>query len=349
MRWYDREPMAVWLPLSAVAAATVQTVAYTGYKLFYNSFGVRPEEVGYDYASLFPRTAYQLALIIALGLLLLSIGSLVIAFYAGIGKPIWDDLRRPAGTVTAGGRAAGAIFVALCVTTAIARITGLNALWVLIGSIALILGLGHAHARAQGTPQHSLLSETLTARTYRGPRRIVLLLCAAFVPVLDASVGRDAASLLVLVAILYVIDRVLPVVDDDGIGHARGGGTSAWLRRTGVLLAAGAVAFAFLAVLPSILDASKIDSKVRQVRVGQRLSYSLLNPLTLAEPRADLVTVRWIAQNPPPPFAGRRSINLTYFGQSGGTAVFYRPENGLIYRMPSAAVEIEAGAMSLLP
>jgi hypothetical protein len=53
-RWYEREPIAVFVPLSVLAATVLQTIAYTGYKLFYNSLGVRPEEVGYDYASLFP-------------------------------------------------------------------------------------------------------------------------------------------------------------------------------------------------------------------------------------------------------------------------------------------------------
>src|SRR4051794_10077135 len=70
-RWYDREPLKLWLPLSAVAATAAQTIAYVGYKLFYNSFGVRPEEVGYDYASLLPRTAFQLALLLAAALLFL--------------------------------------------------------------------------------------------------------------------------------------------------------------------------------------------------------------------------------------------------------------------------------------
>src|SRR6266542_5020036 len=103
--WYDREPFVVWLPLSALAAGVVQTVAYTGYKFFYNAFGVKPEEVGYDYTSLLPRTAFQLALLVSAVLAIIGLLSFGFAFYAAIGKPFVDDWResRPSSLVQSHG------------------------------------------------------------------------------------------------------------------------------------------------------------------------------------------------------------------------------------------------------
>jgi hypothetical protein len=92
-RWYEREPIAVFVPLSVLAATVLQTIAYTGYKLFYNSLGVRPEEVGYDYASLFPRTAIPLAIILSVGLLILATASLAAAAYGGIGYAMVQSWR----------------------------------------------------------------------------------------------------------------------------------------------------------------------------------------------------------------------------------------------------------------
>jgi hypothetical protein len=86
--WYDREPFVVWLPFSALAAGVVQTVAYTGYKFFYNTFGVRPEEVGYDYTLLLPRTAFQLALLVSGVLALVGLLSFGFAFYAAHWKAV---------------------------------------------------------------------------------------------------------------------------------------------------------------------------------------------------------------------------------------------------------------------
>jgi hypothetical protein len=113
-RWYDREPLSIWLPLAAVAGGTVQTVAYVGYKLFYNSFGVRPEEVGYEYTSLIPRTAFQLALISSGVIAFLGLLSLSAAFYGGMLKPMFDDWRasrRPQPETDDGATRAGGLLL----------------------------------------------------------------------------------------------------------------------------------------------------------------------------------------------------------------------------------------------
>jgi hypothetical protein len=349
-RWYDREPLKLWLPLSAVAATAVQTIAYVGYKLFYNSFGVRPEEVGYDYASLLPRTAFQLALLLAAALLFLCALSLILACYAVTLKPFfsgWSGTRRSTGD-----RAAVASLAAMVLSIAVAAIVGNRHFWlILCASGAVVLVIDHSLARSAGRPQSSLLSELMTPRIYRGARRMVLLTMAALsATALDLGGLDRMALLLVLVIGLYVADRFVPVVDVRDEPKIRGGGSSPWLLRTMALFAIGGIAFGFVALLSVVLDASHLDRKVAQVERGARLNNDLLDPFTLAEPRAEPVRVRWVAPDPPHPFAAGHALNLTYFGQHDGTSVFLDPraKPRIIYRVPTSAVELQAGATSTL-
>ncbi len=349
-RWYDREPLAIWLPLTAVAAATVQTVAYVGYKLFYNSFGVRPEEVGYDYASLFPRSAFQLALLITAALALLCGISVTLAIYGVLLKPVVDDLRgrnSPATGVPV--RAFGTLLVCAVVSLLISNWTGIDGrellLLLLVLSLVLLLA-GHVHARAEGRPETSLLSHLMAPRVYRASRRLVLLALAVSIA---AWVTPSVLGSILLLILLYGIDRAFPVAPSLDT-EATGGGTSKWLWRAGALGATGVLAFGFLLALNPVLDVSKLDEKVDAVRAGQQLEYSLLDPLTLAEPRADLVRVRWVGPRPPDEFASDDGLALTYLGQSNGTAVLLDAARTpqVVYRLPAPSITIESSARSIL-
>lgn len=85
------------------------------------------------------------------------------------------------------------------------------------------------------------------------------------------------------------------------------------------------------------------------MRAGERLRYSLLDPRTLAEPRADPVTVRWVAPLPRAPFTSGNTQRLTYLGQNGGTAVFLDTTRTpqAIYRLPVAALAVDSSAQSI--
>lgn len=350
-RWHDREPLSIWLPFSAVAAATVQTLSYVGYKLFYGSLGVRPEEVGYDYASLFPRSALQLASLITVVLGLLSVASIAIAIYGAMLKPMFDDLRGRGSPLTnPGARAtAGGLGCAL-LASLVSGWTGLEGdeyVVLLAALVGVSLAAGHWHAWAEGRPDTSVLSFVMTPRVYRGSRRLVLLAVAiTLTSVYSPSVPQCVALLLVL----YGVDRFLPVVPSPGDADAPGGGSSKWLRRTVTLGMTGAVAFALLMALSALLDLSDLDDKAERVRAGERLKYSLLDPLTLAEPRADPVSVRWVAPRAPEPFTSSNPRQLTYLGQNGGTAVFLdtarKPQ--VIHRLPVAALAVDGSADSIL-
>jgi hypothetical protein len=133
----------------------------------------------------------------------------------------------------------------------------------------------------------------MAPRVYRGSRRLVLLGLAVSIA---AWYTPSVLGSILLLIVLYGSDRAVPVVPSLDT-EATGGGKSKWLRRAGALGATGVLAFGFLLALNPVLDVSKLDA----VRAGQQLEYSLLDPLTLAEPRADLVRVRWVDPRPPPP------------------------------------------------
>jgi hypothetical protein len=307
-RWYEREPLAIWLPLAAMATATIQTVAYAGYKFFYGSFGVRPQEVGYDYTSLIPTNAFQLALITSFALLLLGVGSVVFAIWGVMLKPIVDDLRAPGTSAvdTAQPRArlvkifGRIVYVAWLDSTvdepaeAPARDPGLRPLALaissMIGALAIVnasglgasaflalwlvislvlLLIGHLHARDKGRPERSVLSSLLAPRAYRGSRRLIVIGLAASSSA--AAVAYGPGPLLAVVAAIFVADRVTPVVDvrEEPVP---GGGRSRWLRAVTILGSTGLIVLAgLLFALPAALRASNLDHKVQQVLVGSDL------------------------------------------------------------------------------
>jgi hypothetical protein len=339
------------LPLSAVAAATVQTVSYVGYKLFYNSLGVRPEEVGYDYASLLPRSAFQLALLVTAALALLSGASIALALYAVMLKPVWDDLRgrgSPLTTVGVHAMTGGMIctFLALLITWS-AGLGGDGFVALLCALCAVLLVAGHWHARVESRPETSVLSHAMAPRIYHGSRRLILLGLAVTV---ISVYGPTALGCLVWLLILFGVDRLVPVRPRPSHAQAPGGGSSKWMWRAMTLGTAGALAFGFLSALAAVIDLSDLEAKADEVRAGARLKYSLLDPLTLAEPRADPVLVRWIGPRPPAQFTSAGGRRLTYLGQSDGTAVFLdtasKPQ--VVYRLPVSAIALEGAAQSVL-
>ncbi|MDP8968898.1 MAG: hypothetical protein M3N04_09885, partial [Actinomycetota bacterium] len=296
--------------------------------------------------------AFQLALITSGVIAFLGVLSLSAAFYGGMLKPTFDDWRRsrrprPDQTDDGAARAGGLLLVAM-IGFVLMESSGLHI--GLVGLLALyvtILLADHARARGVSRPESSAMSALLAPRVYRGSRRLVLISVAVAIPTVDgyATVGSWVAW----TVLLFAIDRMLPVVDR-GDDYVPGGGRSKWLWRTTLVAATGVVAVGFLALLQVILDASQIDAKVQQVRAGQRLNSSLLDPLTLAEPRADPVLVRWVAPNPPDPFTRDLPSSLTFLGQNGGTAVFLNTRSSpqAVYRFPASAIAIEAPSGSIL-
>jgi len=225
------------------------------------------------------------------------------------------------------------------------------AAWVflLVGLTGIVLE--HAHARRKNEADTSLLMRFLGPRTYRGPRRLVLLTIASTVPSsLFFRSYPEIETVALVVMMIYALDRFLPVVERPDMQAAPGGGRSPWLWRVGVLGLAGLAALGFLQALPSIIGASDLDGKIADVRAGDRLTYGLLNPLALAEPRADPVDVRWVGANPPNPFEGQHLLRLTYFGQNAGTSIFLdtTARRTTVYRLPTAAIALEASAQSSL-
>lgn len=357
-RWYDREPLAVFVPLSVVGAAALQTVAYAGYKLFYNSFGVRPEEVGYDYASLFPRTAMQIAILVSVALVVLAALSIAVAFYGAIGvgflrgqresklaDPAVEDRRA---------RFLGFGIAAVFAVTLVASAIGLPSIAFYAFATVVVLSLAAEHIVARDTKTRSWLDDLFRPRIYRAPRRILLIAAALSLPTLDATVlPLSTAEVVIWTIAIFLVDRAVPVVQKRDDARIPGGGTSRWLRGTGVLALSGAVASVALSLLAAAIAWSGLPDRVTEVRSGHALRHNFSQPfdlvVVLAEPRAERVLVRWIgAASPPPPFRkGIELLALTYFGQANGVSVFLEPQApgtgpGRVYRWPTAAVALES-------
>jgi hypothetical protein len=314
-----------------------------------------------------------------LQLLLLSVGSLVFAMYGVLFKLVFDDLRGPptncsdrrtprvrtmrafgfrvswtrtprARTQSAMSRAwrdLGVLlapFGAALILGHSAHLTASISAWIGLALCLVVLAINDAHARTIGRPHSSVLASLLEPRAYRGARRLVIIAGAVALGVTYGSAG--ALTIIGTIVMVYLLDRFLPVVDpvDQSGDVVPGGGTSRWLRAVSILAATGLTVIGFLSALPAIIRASNLDAKVASVRAGHRLTYGKLNPLAFAEPRAEPVRVRWVAQNPPDPFTSGRSRSLTYFGQNSGTAVFLdlHVSPTAIYRLPVSALAIES-------
>jgi hypothetical protein len=345
-RWFDREPLKIWIPVSAVLTGVLQTVGYLGYKDFYQQFGVKPEEVGYDYASLFPRTAFQITLVVTLALLGLALTSLLFAI-AGAGASSGANVgvleliskREWKAAVAAGTGSKGTLLI-ICVFGLVLN----NPVGLLIPAIVTLLAVAW---------QHALPLENRSAPVYRDSRRLLMLLVFAGALVLFKSEDADWRWPFGIALAVFAIDRSIPVrpvreklVVGDGIPQ--------WLLGTLFLAAFAAAAFAALVAF-GFYGEDRIMVKVEQVKHGQSLAYDPLNLWAIAEPRADRVAVRWIAPHPPPPFAACSKepcdeVLLTYFGQSAGTSVFLSAERAPdqstralrpaleVYRLPTSAV-----------
>lgn len=345
--------------MSVLAAAVLQTIAYTGYKLFYNAFGVRPEEVGYDYASLFPRTAIPLAVLLSFVLTALATVSFAVALYGGMGYSFIKSLRtetpedpfhreRQARLVMIG---FATTFGVLLVMNALGASS--VAIWAVVAVFLITVLIEHRVAR--DTASRSWLDVLFAPRIYRSPRRLLLIAFAISVPTWDPNVEITFSYVLSMTLLVFLADRIVPVMPTERDETYTGGGTSPWLRRTALLGVAGLIGAFLLVGFVVGLPAMGLADRVRDVRLGQALVYKYDNPLRLAallaEPRADRVRVQWLGSDPPPMFRDdrgrRRAVPLTYFGSNNGISVFFSPPAvawglGDVYRWPTAAIGVES-------
>ena len=112
-------------------------------------------------------------------------------------------------------------------------------------------------------------------------------------------------------------------------------------------VALAAVAGLFFLAANTLLDLGSLRPHIKEVRSGERLRYEFYSNLSLAQPRADPVWVRWLGDRPPRAFSesGRpaaSSVRLTYFGGASGTLVFFEHRRDRVLRLPAAAIAIDA-------
>jgi hypothetical protein len=348
-RWRDREPVKILLPLSALFASGAQTVAYLGYKEFYSGFGVRPEEVGYDYTSLLPRTIVPVAFLTVLTLIALSMLSLVLGLWraeqiSSVGQPAQAASEDSAAIAR---HARIGVFGGIVLVGVILLVPPhlLPALFVI--AVVVAVALGHILARWY-PPDRSYLARFVQPRTYRGGRRFIIMAAGA-VCALNYRGEITWTDAVAFAALVYIVDRGVPIIHPAPAEEVEGGGTSRWLVGILGILVLAVVVTALVMVF--VTQLSVVGDKAKDVRAGHPLRYSVANPLTLAEPRAQQVLVQWTGPRVPPPFVKGKEAYLIYLGQNNGTSVFFSQceMKDAVYRLPMAMLVIRQPFARELP
>jgi hypothetical protein len=249
--------------LLAVFAILLYAVLQVAYSIFYEPFGLRPDDLGFDYLDLLARSA--LGIVLLLVLLIAPFGLLLTV--VGLFTPGWLQRELPGNRPSAGP----------C-----------------IGVLVVVLGL------------------------------VLILSEFGVLP----SVARTVATFLVLVLAFY--PGFLVVRDGLRSPHKD--------RWRGVLVAAGSVVLiagtAFV-MLRAATDRAKVLH-------GHPAEFTFLGfPITGW--RAEDATITWTNANVGTDLASLANRCLLYFGQSNGTAYFYRSENRQVLRISTQAVAIHTG------
>jgi hypothetical protein len=371
----QREPLRLWAPVAAILAAALQMAAYTGYKLFYQSFGVTPEETGIEYSSILVRSALQLLLLFVVVLLLLTTLSLMVSFYPALGWLFyrWNRSREAGnlarifpsrasrygalGIVWFAGFLGG--FIVLARLSSGSKVDGGITVFVLFVWPLLLAVLGeHLYLRLRSRPEPSLMDLCVSDVMVGGIRRITLFFGALLLG--SAMPSASILDMMEVALAVFVLDAIASRIMDASVGKSahltrvRDILRSRWLRDAFIFALLMLVTFIGVGSFDRLIRLSKIDSMVTEVANGGQLTYqpNQLNPFLLAQPKAISVEVLWISSAQPPdgfePQGADRSTvpsrRLTYFGQAQGAAVFYDKDspNGtpVVRRLPVGSIEI---------
>jgi hypothetical protein len=344
-RWWERDPVKLWAPIGALVAAGLQTQAYAGYQAFYGEFGVRADEVGFDYAGTLRRSSVPIFVSFALVLITLSLLAL-------IGPPfvrlLWvagrDDERSrllASSYPRRGGRQTSLFVVWTFLSLILLRVFhGVTALVgvVIVTGVSLVLDGVFSSARNEPSTWNLFLQP----RPQGGLRHLLVLAGAL---VLGSQI-HGWVQLPVFVVAIYGLDRALDKNRPDRappfrqrISQIPFGPVTAL-----AVLVVGVLAVVLVSELDWSFRVAHLDVKARQVRAGGGLAFEPFAPFGLIQPQALRVTVTWIGSTPaPPPFevGGRATpLVLTLFGQDSGTAVFYEASTETVFRLPSGSVSM---------
>ena len=327
--WWDRDPVKLWAPMAALVAAWLQTVAYAGYQAFYAAFGVRADEVGFDYTGTLRRSSVAIFISFAMVLLFLAFLAMLLPFVgvtwvAGSESGRSSQLARDYPARARRQLGLGAAWTLTLVVTA--RLTEERvtvAVYVVVSACLLALDAGWS--RLRGEP--STLSVFLEPRPQRGVRSLLVLGAA-----LAIGAGVNDWRMLPLVAVsVFWFDRA---VSRDTADRAPAFTERIRLVPLGFVSALATVVIAGVAVglvtdLDWTLRLAHLDAKRLKVRGGDALGFEPFAPFGLIQPQALRVAASWIGSDPPPapfppPVDGRpQPYRLTLFGRDSGTTVLY--------------------------
>lgn len=337
---------------------TLQSITYISYKAFLGYFQVRPEEAGYDFASLLGQQAPALIIASALTVMVLAIIAFALMYYwHALGPYIIQKLhfphafkrRLPFLAKIEGSlvdlRMMGFAFSALVIVGVAGRL-GQGVSLSVLPLMAAILSIEHLIVAGRpGHPPRSLWVRLTEANSYSATR--VLVLSGSVVLLLstirvDGIQGMNYA--VTSLVIVFVLDRVVIRPRPDGRQFNIGESVRVPLILSSTLVAGLAILTA-LTGMDKIMQSGGMNQAIVQTANGRGYASSPFSWKSLVVPNAWPVAISWSNNSGgstaiPDDIAKRGTINAVLLGQSNGTTVVWWPDGNRSLRLPSATVTV---------
>ncbi len=336
----------------------LQSITYISYKAFLGSFQVRPEEAGYDFASLLGQQAPALIMASALTVMVLALITFALMYYWHLlGPYIVQKLRFPYAfkqrlpflAKIEGNlvdlRMMGFAFLALAIVGVAGRLGEGFSLPVL-PVMAAILSIEHLIvARSSRHSARSLWVRLTEVNSYSATRilalsgSVVLLLSTIRV---DGIEGLNYA--VTSLVIVFVLDRVVIRPRPDGRQLNIGESVRVPLILSSTLVA-GLAILVTLAGMDKVIQSGGMNQAIIQTANGKGYASTPFSWKSLVVPNAWPVTISWSNNNGgstaiPDDIAKHGTINAVLLGQSNGTTVAWWPEGNRSLRLPSTTVTV---------
>lgn len=336
----------------------LQSITYISYKAFLGYFQVRPEEAGYDFASLLGQQAPALIMASALTVMMLAIITFALMYYWHVlGPYIIQKLhfphafkqRLPFLAKIEGSlvdlRMMGFAFATLVIVGVAGRL-GQGVSLAVLPLMAAILSIEHLIvARSPGHSPRSLWVRLTEANSYSATRVLVLsgsvVLLLSTIKV-DGIQGMNYA--VTSLVIVFILDRVLIRPRPDGRQFKIGESVRVPLILSSTLVA-GLAILTTLAGMDKLMQSGGMNQAIVQTANGRGYASAPFSWKSLVVPNVWPVAISWSSNSGgsttiPHDIAKSGTINAVLLGQSNGTTVVWWPDGNRSLRLPSATVTV---------
>lgn len=351
-KWYERDAISIWAPVTAVSLATAQSLSYFIHRFFYESaFGVLPEEVGSDYATLLVRNALPLAVLSAAWIAVLAAMTPVAAFFVRINMGMDErDKVLAADPLSAGRKGRRLVLtIAVCAVLILSLDLPNPAMTLVMAFSALLVALtvDEIIARRRGEVTTWLRHFTAT-RYYPASRRLSLIIITTLLAWIilsdlpsDASFATTSSALVVATMFVYLIDVVVSSrsITEVASSHVRlaFGDSGRWLRALVLITFTALVGLTLTLTMPYFYDERRVELYLANLGAG-RVENDIFSQSQLFQPVIRPVQAQWIGADVPSNWGGQDARSLWYLGTSAGIGVYYDPLSKELLRLPSANI-----------